>query len=134
MVKWLSSNCISNEFIAIFFIGTIGKAKGLSILPKEKFVDLGLMANKRKYRYLLLHKVGGDITRRAFEKRRKNIGNLPPLNQFGHLPRKLKKKRGSAYKADLALRKGIVKFKMDIKRVRFYLKVESNIRKLRRSA
>ena len=118
----------------IFFIGTIGKAKGLSILGKEKFVDLGLMANKRKYRYLLLHKVGGDITRRAFEKRRKNIGNLPPLNQFGHLPRKQKKKSGNAYKVELRQRKGAEKFIMDIKRVRFYLRVESNIRKLRRSA
>ncbi|WP_448103485.1 hypothetical protein [Pedobacter panaciterrae] len=92
------------------------------------------MMNNRKYRYLLLHKVGGDFTRKAFEKRRLNIGKLPQLNQFGHLPRKLKKRLCNAYKADLARRKGIAKTITDKKRVRFYLKVEANIRKVRRLA
>jgi hypothetical protein len=92
------------------------------------------MRQNRKYKYLILHKVGGDIMRRAFEKRRRSPDNLKPLNQFGHLPRKQKKRLCNEHKADLARRKGIAKLRSDIKMVRYYLRVETNIRRLRRPA
>lgn len=72
--------------------------------------------------------------RKSFEKRRRNLDNLKPLNQFGHLPRKQKKRLSKAHKADMARRKGFSKLKSDIKMVRYYLRVESNIRRVPRLA
>lgn len=92
------------------------------------------MPVKRKYRYLILHQVGGDIMRKIFEKRRLKIDHLTPLNKFGHLARKEKKRLSIAHKADLGRRKGIAKLKSDRKMVLFYLRLEANIRRLRRSA
>lgn len=80
----------------------------------------------------MLHKVAGDLVRRGFEKRRLNPDALQPLNQFALLPRKQKKRLSQVHKNDMAGRKGISKLQTDIKRVKYFLRLEANTRRLHR--
>lgn len=96
------------------------------------FVFLSMTTAKRKYRYLMLHKVGGDLVRSGFEKRRLSPDRLTPLNQYSQLPRKQKKRLCLAHRNDMARRKGWEKLHTDIKRVKYFLSLEANIRRLRR--